>query len=101
MSYERVHPAPVPPWRVRLGLCWKLTRGDRPIGWLLLLWPTWRGLWTPAGGVPPWCTMVVFSLGDWPPRLAGRTSKASPRPLPAPPGVRTEERHQEHRRTPG
>src|SRR3546814_7099080 len=29
MSYERFHPAPVPPWRERLGLYWKLTRGDR------------------------------------------------------------------------
>src|SRR3546814_20857215 len=33
MSYERFHPAPVPPWRERLGLYWKLTRGDRPTGW--------------------------------------------------------------------
>src|SRR3546814_12464357 len=30
MSYERFHPASVPPWRERLGLSWKLTRGVRP-----------------------------------------------------------------------
>src|SRR3546814_6635116 len=71
MSYERFHPAPVPPWRERLGLYWKLTRGDRPIGWLLLLWPTWWGLWIAAGGVPPWWTLVVFSLGVWLTRSAG------------------------------
>src|SRR3546814_856612 len=71
MSYERFHPAPVPLWRERLGLYWKLTRGDRPIGWLLLLWPTWWGLWIAAGGVPPWWTLVVFSLGVWLTRSAG------------------------------
>src|SRR3546814_19179962 len=44
MSYERFHPAPVPLWRERLGLYWQLTRGDRPIGCLLLMWPTWWGI---------------------------------------------------------
>src|SRR3546814_11425233 len=52
-------------------LYWKLTRGDRPIGWLLLRWPTWWGLWIAAGGVPPWWTLVVFSLGVWLTRSAG------------------------------
>ncbi len=58
-------------WRTRLGLYWKLVRGDRPIGWLLLLWPTWWGLWLAAEGVPPWWTLVVFSLGVWLTRSAG------------------------------
>src|SRR3546814_12944425 len=71
MSYERCHPAPVPPWRERLGLYGKLTRGDRPIGWLLLLWPTWCGPWIAAGGLPPWWTLVVFTLGVWLTRSAG------------------------------
>jgi len=71
MSYERFHPAPVPRWRERLGQYWKLVRGDRPIGWLLLLWPTWWGLWVAAEGVPPWWTLVVFSLGVWLTRSAG------------------------------
>ncbi len=71
MSYP--HPAsPSPPhWRERLGQYWKLVRGDRPIGWLLLLWPTWWGLWIAAKGVPPWWTLLVFSLGVWLTRSAG------------------------------
>ena len=55
----------------RLALYWALVRGDRPVGWLLLLWPTWWGLWLAAGGVPPWWTLLVFSLGVWLTRSAG------------------------------
>lgn len=71
MSYERFHPDTVPAWRERLGQYWKLVRGDRPIGWLLLLWPTWWGLWLAAEGVPPWWTLLVFTLGVWLTRSAG------------------------------
>lgn len=75
MSYERdapgQFPKPMPRWRERLGQYWKLVRGDRPIGWLLLLWPTWWGLWIAAAGVPPWWTWLVFSLGVWLTRSAG------------------------------
>lgn len=63
--------ADVPVWRERLGQYWKLVRGDRPIGWLLLLWPTWWGLWLAADGVPPVWTLLVFSLGVWLTRSAG------------------------------
>ncbi len=31
-----------------------LTRMDRPIGALLLLWPTWWALWLAGGDFPPW-----------------------------------------------
>lgn len=62
---------PAPDWRRRLSLYWKLTRGDRPIGWLLLLWPTWWGLWIAAEGVPPLWTWFVFSAGVWLTRAAG------------------------------
>ena len=48
-----------------------LVRGDRPIGWLLLLWPTWWGLWLAADGVPPWWILIVFTLGVWLTRSAG------------------------------
>jgi 4-hydroxybenzoate polyprenyltransferase len=64
-------PDAMPGWRRRLALYWKLVRGDRPIGWLLLLWPTWWGLWLAAGGVPPLWPLVVFSLGVWLTRSAG------------------------------
>ncbi|WP_240318538.1 4-hydroxybenzoate octaprenyltransferase [Lysobacter sp. TY2-98] len=58
-------------WRRKLSLYWALVRGDRPIGWLLLLWPTWWGLWLAARGLPPLWTLVVFSLGVWLTRSAG------------------------------
>jgi hypothetical protein len=48
-----------------------LVRGDRPIGWLLLLWPTWWGLWLAAEGIPPLWTLVVFTPGVWLTRSAG------------------------------
>jgi len=60
-----------PHWRTKLSLHWQLVRGDRPIGWLLLPWPTWWALWLAAGGLPPWWTLVVFSLGVWLTRSAG------------------------------
>jgi 4-hydroxybenzoate polyprenyltransferase len=60
-----------PDFKQRLRLYWQLVRGDRPIGWLLLLWPTWWGLWLAAGGVPPLWPLVVFSLGVWLTRSAG------------------------------
>lgn len=77
MAYERDYPPIEPPpppasaWRERVGRYWQLVRGDRPIGWLLLLWPTWWGLWLAAEGVPPWWPLLVFSLGVWLTRSAG------------------------------
>lgn len=64
---------PAPAWslRARLPDYWKLVRGDRPIGWLLLLWPTWWGLWLAAEGLPPWHLLLIFSLGVWLMRSAG------------------------------
>ena len=74
MSYERDFapiPEPLPAWRQQLGQYWKLVRGHRPIGWLLLLWPTWWALWLAAGGLPPWGALAVFTLGVWLTRSAG------------------------------
>ena len=76
MSYERYgplegEPEPLPVWRERLAQYWKLVRGDRPIGWLLLLWPTWWGLWLAAEGMPPLWPLLVFSAGVWLTRSAG------------------------------
>jgi len=58
-------------WRERFRKYWTLTRGDRPIGWLLLLWPTWWALWLAADGIPPLWTLLVFTLGVWLTRAAG------------------------------
>ncbi len=71
MSYERFESPVVGSWKSRLALYWQLVRGDRPIGWLLLLWPTWWGLWIAAGGLPPLWILFVFSAGVWLTRSAG------------------------------
>ena len=60
-----------PRWRRKLGAYLRLMRANRPIGWLLLLWPTWWGLWFAAGGVPGWHPLIVFTLGVWLTRGAG------------------------------
>jgi len=49
----------------------KLIRFDRPIGTLLLLWPTLWALWLAADGVPPIKYLIVFSLGVFFMRSAG------------------------------
>ncbi|HEY5971556.1 MAG TPA: 4-hydroxybenzoate octaprenyltransferase [Pseudoxanthomonas sp.] len=71
MGYERYEFPYVPRWRERLSQYWKLVRGDRPIGVLLLLWPTWWALWLAAGGLPPLGTLFVFTVGVWLTRSAG------------------------------
>ncbi|MBP6597204.1 MAG: 4-hydroxybenzoate octaprenyltransferase [Arenimonas sp.] len=75
MSYERYSPPvpdPVPAtWRLRLPHFWQLIRGDRPVGTLLLLWPTAWALWLAAGGVPPLGTLLIFVAGVWLTRSAG------------------------------
>ena len=58
-------------WRERRPHYWQLVRGDRPIGVLLLLWPTWWALWLAAGGVPPLGTLFIFTAGVWLTRSAG------------------------------
>ncbi|HEX19694.1 MAG TPA: 4-hydroxybenzoate octaprenyltransferase [Acidiferrobacteraceae bacterium] len=40
-----------------------LMRLHRPIGILLLLWPTLWGLWTAAEGLPNWLVFIVFVSG--------------------------------------
>ena len=41
----------------------QLTRLNRPIGILLLLWPTWWALWLAAGGLPDFKITLIFTLG--------------------------------------
>lgn len=47
----------------RLGEYAKLLRIDRPIGTLLLLWPTYWALWLAADGMPDIGNLIVFTLG--------------------------------------
>ncbi|WP_250461675.1 4-hydroxybenzoate octaprenyltransferase [Microbulbifer litoralis] len=73
---------------------WQLARLDRPIGSLLLLWPTWWALWLAAGGWPGLHLFAVFTLGvilmraagcainDFADRrIDGRVKRTSTRPL--------------------
>lgn len=50
-------------WGERLRRYALLIRLHRPIGILLLLWPTLWSLWIAAEGVPPWGMVLVFTLG--------------------------------------
>jgi 4-hydroxybenzoate polyprenyltransferase len=49
----------------------QLIRFDRPIGTLLLLWPTLWALWLAAEGPPPWQLLLIFVLGTFLMRSAG------------------------------
>ena len=55
----------------RLTLYEKLMRLDKPIGTLLLLWPTLWGLWIASGGRPGWMMVWIFCLGTLLMRSAG------------------------------
>lgn len=48
-----------------------LTRMNKPIGTLLLLWPTLGALWLAAGGWPHWHLLLIFALGTLLMRSAG------------------------------
>ena len=49
----------------------RLMRLDKPIGTLLLLWPTLWALWIAADGRPPWMMVAIFCLGTLLMRSAG------------------------------
>lgn len=49
----------------------QLTRLDKPIGSLLLLWPTYWALWLAADGQPSWRNLFIFTLGVIVMRSAG------------------------------
>jgi 4-hydroxybenzoate polyprenyltransferase len=55
----------------RLTLYYRLARLDRPIGILLLLWPTLWGLWIAGNGHPDWRIVAIFVLGTVLMRSAG------------------------------
>ena len=55
----------------KLTLYFRLVRLDKPIGTVLLLWPTLAALWLASGGVPDWKLLLIFSLGTFLMRSAG------------------------------
>ena len=60
-----------PALKEKLDLYEKLMRLDKPIGILLLLWPTLWALWLSAEGRPDWVVLWVFVLGTVLMRSAG------------------------------
>ena len=58
-------------WRDRTRDLLVLVRMDRPVGALLLLWPTWWALWLAASDFPPWKPLLVFTAGVFLMRAAG------------------------------
>ena len=58
-------------WRQRLDAYEQLVRLDKPIGILLLLWPTLTALWIAASGEPAGALVLVFVLGTIVMRCAG------------------------------
>ena len=57
--------------RVNIAALLQLMRFDKPIGTLLLLWPTLWALWIAAGGLPDAKLLLIFVLGTFLMRSAG------------------------------
>lgn len=55
----------------RLPLYFRLVRLDKPIGTVLLLWPTLAALWIASNGHPDPLLLVIFTLGTFLMRSAG------------------------------
>lgn len=49
----------------------QLMRADKPIGTLLLLWPTYWALWLASDGIPDWTVLAAFTIGTFLMRSAG------------------------------
>jgi 4-hydroxybenzoate polyprenyltransferase len=58
-------------WRQRIDAYERLVRLDKPIGILLLLWPTLTALWLATLGAPSLTLVVVFTVGTIVMRSAG------------------------------
>ena len=82
-------------WPQRIDAYKRLVRLDKPIGILLLLWPTLTALWLAAVGMPTLTLVFVFTIGtiamrcagcalnDWADRdFDGHVKRTASRPLP-------------------
>jgi 4-hydroxybenzoate polyprenyltransferase len=56
---------------IRWNAYWRLMRFDKPIGTLLLLWPTWWALLFAGGGLPSLKNTLIFTAGVVVMRAAG------------------------------
>jgi 4-hydroxybenzoate polyprenyltransferase len=71
---EATPPVEVTRWQkiaARLDAYERLIRLDKPIGTLLLLWPTLSALWLASYGSPSWIVVGIFVLGTLLMRSAG------------------------------
>ena len=59
----------------------ELIRLDRPVGTLLLLWPTLTALWLAAEAVPAFWILCTFIAGTFVMRAAGCVARTKSRPL--------------------
>ncbi|MFN3628462.1 MAG: 4-hydroxybenzoate octaprenyltransferase [Casimicrobiaceae bacterium] len=84
------------PWARRLDAYERLIRLDKPVGFMLLMWPTLWGLWIASLGAPDWRLVAIFVLGtilmrsagcalnDWADRdFDGAVKRTAQRPLAA------------------
>ena len=55
----------------RLDVYIRLMRADKPIGTLLLLWPTYWALWLASDGIPDLAILAAFTIGTFLMRSAG------------------------------
>jgi len=58
-------------WVQRINAYERLMRLDKPIGILLLLWPTLGALWIAGQGQPDWSVVLIFVMGTILMRSAG------------------------------
>src|SRR5579871_3965177 len=71
LAYNSGIAFPAPIMFARLPLYLRLVRMDKPIGSLLLLWPTLNALWIASDGRPPVSLLVIFVIGTVLMRSAG------------------------------
>ena len=55
-----------------------LIRFNRPVGWLVLYWPTMISSFVAAEGWPGWHLFIVFSLGVFRPAVRAVRSMTTP-----------------------
>ena len=54
-----------------IGPYWRLMRLDKPVGSMLILWPTLTSLWLSGNGQPAIHLLIIFTLGTFLMRSAG------------------------------
>ena len=79
-----------------IGVYWRLIRGHKPIGTVLLLWPAMWAVWLATEGEPLWTDVLIIlacafltrsagcAINDWADRdIDGRVARTRTRPLAA------------------